>query len=100
MRLAPIGVFVLAAVTLSRSGADLLQGLLAFGVAVVAALLVHTGLLLFFLRTSAGMTPSVFIRAVADPLLLAFSTASSNAALPVSMEAARTRLKALPEIVS
>jgi Na+/H+-dicarboxylate symporter len=48
----------------------------------------------------ARLSVVAFIRAVSDPLLLAFSTASSSATLPVSMGAARDRLGVSNEIVS
>ena len=41
-----------------------------------------------------------FFKSVSDALMLAFSTASSSVALPVSMAAARTRLGLPNEVVS
>jgi DAACS family dicarboxylate/amino acid:cation (Na+ or H+) symporter len=46
-----------------------------------------------------GMNPLAFFRAVREPMLTAFSTASSNATLPVSLAAAETELQ-LPRHVS
>jgi len=101
MRLAPLGVFVLVAVTVARSGSELLGSLLLYMLAVVVALLLHVILVLLpLLRTLAKLSVSSFLRAVSDALLLAFSTASSNATLPVSMAAARTRLGISNEVVS
>ena len=40
-----------------------------------------------------GMNPVTFFRGVRQPMVVAFSTASSNAALPVSLKAAETELK-------
>ena len=100
MRLAPAGVFVLIASTVARSGIDLLRSLLVYAIAVVAALVVQLVLLLLTVRFGAGIGIVQFLRSVSDALLLAFSTASSNAALPVSMAAARNRLGISSEIVS
>ena len=100
MLLAPAAVFVLMASLVARSGAALLQGLLLYVVAVVAALALHLALLLLFLRTAAGIGVIAFFTAVSDALLLAFSTASSSVALPVSMAAARTRLGLPNDVVS
>jgi Na+/H+-dicarboxylate symporter len=101
MRLAPIAVLVLAAVTVARSGGALLASLLLYVLAVVLALAIHVALVLLpLLRTMARLGGLGFLRAVSDALLLAFSTASSNATLPVSMAAARTRLGISNEVVS
>lgn len=93
MRLAPVGVVVLVAATVARSGLDLLRSLALYAIAVVLALSVHVGLTLMpLLRVGARMGMRRFFRDVSDALLLAFSSASSNATLPVSMAAARNRL--------
>ena len=81
MRLAPIGVFVLIAVTVARSGMALLTQLATFTVVVVLALIVHVILVLLpVLRAGARMSIRHFFSSVSDALLLAFSTASSNRA--------------------
>ncbi|HEY3935415.1 MAG TPA: dicarboxylate/amino acid:cation symporter [Gemmatimonadales bacterium] len=101
MQLAPIAVLVLAAVTVARSGADLLGSLLIFCLAVVVALALHVAIVLLpLLRIGAGLGAPFFFRSVSDALLLAFSTASSNATLPVSMAAARNRLGVSNQVVS
>jgi len=101
MWLAPFAVFVLIASTVARSGLDLLASLAAYSVVVVAAMAVHlTVVLLPALRFGAQVEVRRFFRAVSDALVLAFSTASSNVTLPVSMAAARNRLGLSSEIVS
>ena len=101
MHLAPFGVFVLLAALVAKSGVDLLGSLLAFSLVVVAALAIHvTTTLLIALRVVARMNVGHFFRSVSDALMLAFSTASSSATLPVSMAAARERLGIPAEIVS
>jgi Na+/H+-dicarboxylate symporter len=93
MRLAPLGVFALIAVTIAKSGFGILAHLAEFALVVVIALAIHVGLtLLPALRVGAGMGIRHFTRSVSDALVLAFSTASSNATLPVSIAAARDRL--------
>jgi DAACS family dicarboxylate/amino acid:cation (Na+ or H+) symporter len=93
-------VFILIAVTVARSGMALLTQLAAFILVVVAALAVHVGLVLLpVLRVGAGIPLGRFFKSVGDALVLAFSTASSNAALPVSMAAARDRLKLPADVV-
>lgn len=101
MKLAPFAVFVLIASLVARLGLDVLQRLLAFGLVVVAALAVHVAITLIpLLRVGARLGVVKFFRAVSDAALFAFSTASSNATLPISMAAARNRVGVSNEIVS
>ena len=101
MVLAPTAVGILIAVTVVRSGLDLLRSLATYALIVVAALVAHVLLvlvpaLLVLVRVNVG----TFVRGVSDALMLAFSTASSSVTLPVSMTAARERLVIPPEVVS
>lgn len=93
MRAAPFAVCILIAGTVLHSGLDLLRSLAMYALVVVAALLVHVLLVLApALRLGAKMGFGTFFRGVGDALLLAFSTASSNVTLPVSIKAAHDRL--------
>jgi DAACS family dicarboxylate/amino acid:cation (Na+ or H+) symporter len=101
MVLAPTAVGILIAVTVVRSGLDLLRSLATYALIVVAALVAHVLFVLvpvitLWLRTSVV----AFVRNVSDALMLAFSTASSSVTLPVSMAAARERLRIPAEVVS
>ena len=101
MRLAPYAVFVLIAATVARFGWSLLDQLLTFALVVVAALALHVALVLLpALVIGARLRVVAFFRAISDAMLVAFSTASSNATLPVSMAAARDRLKIPNDVVS
>jgi DAACS family dicarboxylate/amino acid:cation (Na+ or H+) symporter len=101
MGLAPWAVGVLIAVTVVRSGIDLLRSLAAYALIVVAALALHVLLVLLpVVRLGARMNIVEFVRNVGDALVLAFSTASSSVTLPVSMNAARQRLGIPNEVVS
>lgn len=101
MVLAPAAVFLLIAATVLRSGADLLRSLAAYALIVVAGLAIHVAIVLVPLVTlGARVGLRQFCRAVADPLLLAFSTSSSSVTLPVSLAAARDRLGVSNEIAS
>ena len=101
MVLAPWAVGVLIAVTVVRSGMDLLRSLATYAIIVVAALAVHVALVLVpLVRFGARMGVVEFVRNTGDALLLAFSTASSSVTLPVSMAAARQRLGIPAEVVS
>jgi DAACS family dicarboxylate/amino acid:cation (Na+ or H+) symporter len=101
MRLAPAAVFVLIAATIARSGLGLLDQLAAFVLVIVVALVLHLVVTLWpALWIGARLGVAHFARSVADALLLAFSTASSSATLPVSMAAARDRLGIPNEVVA
>ena len=101
MVIAPAAVGILIAVTVVRSGLDVLSSLATYALIVVVALIAHVIFVLFpvialWLRTGVA----AFVRAVSDALMLAFSTASSSVTLPVSMSAARERLRIPGEVVS
>ena len=88
MQLAPAAVFVLIAATVAKFGASLLGNLLTFAGAVVAALVVHVAIVLLPALRLSGQRIREFLRETSDAVMLAFATASSSAALPVSMAAA------------
>lgn len=87
MRFAPLGVFALVARTVMDTGLAAFGPLALFVVTVVLALAVHflvvLPLLLYFLG---GVNPLRHYQAMGAALLTAFSTASSSATLPVTME--------------
>ena len=87
MRFAPLGVFALVASTVAATGLAAFVPLAAFFFTVVAALAVHFFITLpLLLRFLGGVQPLRHYRAVSPALLTAFSTASSSATLPVTME--------------
>lgn len=87
MKFAPIGVFALVAKVIASTGFGAFQPLLAFMATVLLALAVHTFVTLpIVLRLVGGVDPRLHFRAMAPALLTAFSTASSSATLPVTME--------------
>jgi len=87
MKFAPIGVFGLVARVVAKTGFDAAQPLLVFALVVIAALLVHVLVTLpLLLRWVGRVSPQATIRAVSPAMLMAFSTASSSATLPVTMD--------------
>lgn len=87
MKIAPIGVFALISTTVYSTGTESLIGILkmviVFGIAlIVHVVLVYGSMLKFIARLSFGK----FLKKYAKVAGVAFSTASSNAALPVSMK--------------
>lgn len=93
MRLAPYAVFALIASIVSRFGLDLLQALLVYAATIVIGLALHVGgTYALLVRLLAGLRPSTFFRRIAKAPLVAFSTSSSSATLPVTMETAEEQL--------
>lgn len=87
MNIAPFGVMALIASVIGQFGASVLMTLLKYTLTVIAGLAIHT----FFVNSVAirflgRMNPLRFFKAVKEAMLIAFSTSSSNAALPVAME--------------
>lgn len=91
MRFAPIGVFGLVARVVADTGAsrflDLMEVLGLFFLSVILALAIHMFVIMpLILRFVAGVNPLRHYRAMAPALLTAFSTASSSATLPLTLE--------------
>jgi DAACS family dicarboxylate/amino acid:cation (Na+ or H+) symporter len=101
MRFAPAAVGILIAVTVLRSGLDLLWSLAGYATVVVVGLALHVALVLVpILQFVARIGIRAFVQATGHVLLLAFSTASSSVTLPVSLAAARERLGVSPAVAS
>jgi Na+/H+-dicarboxylate symporter len=101
MKLAPYAVFVLIAATMARFGLELLERLFVYCLVVAVGLLIHfVGTFSLAVKFLARMKVGTFFRHIAQAPLVAFSTSSSNAALPVSMEVAQQNLGISREISS
>ncbi len=101
MNLAPYGVFCLIAKVFALQGFGAILHLAQYFFVVLGVLLLHA-LLVYpvLLRGLARLDPLTFFRKMRDPIALAFSTASSNATLPVTLENARLRLGAGNSVAS
>jgi proton glutamate symport protein len=86
MKYAPIGVGAALAYTVGHSGLRVLFGLGALILTLYAALVVFLGGVLLPVALLARVRFREFFRAIKEPALIAFSTASSEAALPMAME--------------
>jgi len=92
MKFAPIGVFALVAKVVIISGFEAFQPLLTFFFTVIIALLIHIVVVMpLLLRFVGGVSPIKHYQAMAPALLTAFSTASSSATLPVTMDCVEDR---------
>jgi proton glutamate symport protein len=86
MYLAPLGVGAALAVTVGSNGIGVLFGLGKLIATMYVALALFVLLVLGSVVRIAGIPVAAFYRAVRQPFLIAFSTASSEAALPLAME--------------
>jgi Na+/H+-dicarboxylate symporter len=87
MKFAPIGVFALVAEVMSTAGFSAAKPLAIFAVCVLAALAVHAFITLpLLLRFVGKVKPYKTMAGTSPAMLTAFSTASSSATLPITMD--------------
>ncbi|QLE85917.1 MULTISPECIES: dicarboxylate/amino acid:cation symporter [Shewanella] len=93
MSLAPYGIFALMAKLALTLGVETFGSVLKYFLVVLGVLLIHAFVVYpSLLKLFSGLNPFIFIRKMRDVQLFAFSTASSNATLPVTIETAEHRL--------
>ncbi len=99
MRLAPAAVAALLAAAVIRAGFDILKALAWFVAALLLAMAVHLfGTFSLLLRGLSRRRPGEFFRAARVVLVTAFSTSSSSATLPTTLQVARERLGISPAV--
>jgi DAACS family dicarboxylate/amino acid:cation (Na+ or H+) symporter len=99
MRLAPVAVFAIVFNTAFTFGTGIFASLLFYVATVVAGLLIQQFVVYSALLWSvARRSPAEFFKASREVYLYAFSTASSNATLPLSLDVAERRLHLPPNI--
>lgn len=99
MKIAPIAVFGIVFNTVFKFGFGVLHSLLFYVITVVAGLLIQQVFVYsFMLKTIAKHSPWEFFKSTREVLLYAFSTASSNATLPRTLEVAEDQLKLPPQV--
>jgi Na+/H+-dicarboxylate symporter len=101
MSLAPIGVFGLTARVVSKSGLNAAGPILTFGACVIAGLAIYAFIALpALIRVVGRVSPWRLLSAMSPALLTAFSTASSAATLPLSLECLEKRARVSERIAS
>ncbi|MBN2010878.1 dicarboxylate/amino acid:cation symporter [candidate division KSB1 bacterium] len=101
MKFAPIGVFGLIAKIVATTGFDVFRPLAVYFFCVLGALIIHFGISLpLILRFVGKVNPWRHYRAMAPALLTAFSTSSSSATLPLTMECAEKNAGVSNRVVS
>tara|TARA_R110000868_G_scaffold28633_2_gene107151 strand:+ start:505 stop:1833 length:1329 start_codon:yes stop_codon:yes gene_type:complete len=92
MMLVPYAVFGLVAALLSKIGVEIFLGLGYYMIVVILGLIVLMLFYLIMVFAFTRMNPLKFLNLIREPQLLAFSTASSAAVMPVSMKTADEKL--------
>ncbi|HMM21955.1 MAG TPA: dicarboxylate/amino acid:cation symporter [Selenomonadales bacterium] len=94
MQIAPFGIFAIVFNTTYRMGASFLGNVALFAGVVVLSLLIQQFVVYgLFLKIFAKTNPFEFFKKCQDAYVYAFSTASSNATLPIALEVAEKSLK-------
>jgi Na+/H+-dicarboxylate symporter len=96
MLLAPLAVFGMLAQTTINTGLDALLGMAVYMGTVVGGLLLLLVVYLLIVVFLAGKNPLWFLGAVREVQLLAFSTSSSAAVMPLSIQVAEEKLNVRP----
>lgn len=93
MRAAPYGVFALISKTFAEQGLGLFLPVIAYVLTLVGALFIHLFLTLpGMLKVLTGLSPITFMKKLRPAQIFAFSTASSNATIPVTYQCTTERV--------
>lgn len=92
MNLAPYGVFAIMTLVVYDLGLDAITKLATYFILMLSLLILHLVVTYPALLVAFGLNPVVFLTKMRPAMLFAFSTSSSAATLPVTMEVVRKRL--------
>lgn len=92
MKFAPVGVFALVCKVILVTGLEAIEPLAVFFLSVIIALGIHMFIFLpFVLKMVARVKPMLHFKAMMPALLTAFSTSSSSATLPITLDCVEKR---------
>ncbi len=92
MSVAPYAVFALIAKAVATLGLGLLASLAGYVGVLVGSLMIHLFItLMIVLKVFSGLSPAMFLKKIRNVQVFAFSTASSNATIPVTMRTVTER---------
>ena len=101
MLFAPYGVFgLLAALIVESPNADLLKSLIMYSITLLLGLLFMIVIYLVIVKLLSGRNPILFLKSILPAQLVAFSTSSSAATLPVTMDRVQNHLNVEKEVAS
>ena len=93
MQLAPYGIFCLLAKIFYTTGFELIQQLFVYFITVVLALFFHgTVVYTSVLKILTGLSPIKFLKHMRPIVMFGFSTASSNATMPITLETVEEKM--------
>ncbi|MFB5630036.1 MAG: dicarboxylate/amino acid:cation symporter [Nitrosopumilaceae archaeon] len=98
MRLAPFAAFGLMAGIASKVGISALTGLGAYMITVIIGLFAMMIVYMIIIKFFAKRPLSTTFKMMKNPQLLAFSTSSSAAVMPISIKTAEEEMKVKPEV--
>ncbi|GAW94778.1 MULTISPECIES: dicarboxylate/amino acid:cation symporter [Colwellia] len=101
MNIAPYGVFALLATLFTSVSLDTFGNLIKYFFVVFFVLLIHALVTYpIILKLLTGLNPLIFLKKMRDTAIFAFSTASSNATIPVTLETATKKMGVKNSIAS
>jgi len=101
MKLAPYGVFALISAVVANFGLDVLFVLIKYSLVVVVGLVLHVVIVYSLsIKIFSKQKVVTFFRGIRPAMLIAFSSASSSATLPVTMECTEENLGVPGQITS
>lgn len=101
MYLAPYAVFALiASLVVESTNGELFKALLSYALVLSFGMALMLGFYVLLVRLYTGMSPNTFLRGILPAQLVALSTSSSMATLPVTMECLEEKLGVENEVVS
>lgn len=101
MNLAPYGVFALMAKLFSTIELSTFAGVAKYFVLLFCTLVFHAITVYpILLKTFTGLNPLIFLRKMRDTAIFAFSTSSSNATIPVTLETVTKKMGASNNVAS
>lgn len=100
IKIAPYGVFALIADAVGSFGLEILLSLLKYTLVTAAGLILMVFLYPFVVRFFTGISPFKFLKDIRPAQLIAFSTSSSGATLPVTMEVVEDNVGVSKEVAS
>ena len=93
IKFAPLGVFGLIAQVVGKTGFEAFTALAVYMVTIASGLTIHLLLVLPLVLLLVGrINPLIHFRNMAEPLAMAFSTSSSGATLPVTLNAVENKV--------
>jgi proton glutamate symport protein len=101
MKALPIGIFALVAKAIANTGLESIEALAYYFATVIAGLFIYAGIVLPLLLKFIGkVSPIAYFKAMIPALVTGFSTSSSAASLPVTMECVEKKIGVSNKICS